>query len=123
MEYGHHLFWCMMMMTMAAVVVAAAAGAVAVAAAATTTMTTILDVNFYLVGGSLEMLHFSSICLTKPIHGHCDMFISNKLVFCKDRNLWKIDTQNLIPNLGELCLMVLTFVNHYINLLIDGMGD
>ena len=43
------------------------------------------------------MLHFFNV-----INGHYDIDISNKLIFCKDRNtgynLRKNDTQDLVPN-------------------------
>ena len=39
------------------------------------------------------------------IHGHYDIDISNKLIFCKDRNkgynLMKTDTQDLVPNFSR----------------------
>ena len=46
------------------------------------------------------MLHFF-----KVINGHYDIGISNKLIFCKDRNtgynLRKNDTQDLVPNFSR----------------------
>ena len=46
------------------------------------------------------MLHFFNV-----INGHYDIDISNKLIFCKDRNtgynLRKNDTQDLVPNFSR----------------------
>ena len=46
------------------------------------------------------MLHFFNV-----INGHYDIDISNKLIFCKDRNtgynLGKNDTQDLFPNFSR----------------------
>ena len=46
------------------------------------------------------MLHFFNV-----INGHYDIDISNKLIFCKDRNtgynLRKSDSQDVIPNFSR----------------------
>ena len=46
------------------------------------------------------MLHFFNV-----INGHYDIDISNKLIFCKDRNtgynLRKSDSQDLVPNFSR----------------------
>ena len=55
------------------------------------------------------MLHFFNV-----INGHYDIDISNKLIFCKDRNtgynLRKNDTQDLVPNLVELMVLNIVFL-------------
>ena len=48
------------------------------------------------------------------INGHYDIDISNKLIFCKDRNtgynLRKNDTQDLVPNFVELVVLNIVFL-------------
>ena len=48
------------------------------------------------------------------INGHYDIDISNKLIFCKDRNtgynLRKNDTQELVPNFVELVVLNIVFL-------------
>ena len=55
------------------------------------------------------MLHFFNV-----INGHYDIDISNKLIFCKDRNtgynLRKNDTQDLVPNFVELVVLNIVFL-------------
>ena len=56
------------------------------------------------------MLHF----FFNVINGHYDIDISNKLIFCKDRNtgynLKKNDTQDLVPNFVELVVLNIVFL-------------
>ena len=55
------------------------------------------------------MLHLFNV-----INGHYDIDISNKLIFCKDRNtgynLRKNDTQDLVPNFVELVVLNIVFL-------------
>ena len=54
------------------------------------------------------MLHFFNV-----INGHYDIDISNKLIFCKDRNtgynLRKNDTQDIFQILVELMVLNIVF--------------
>ena len=58
------------------------------------------------------MLHF--FFFFNVINGHYDIDISNKLIFCKNRNtgykLRKNDTQDLVPNLVELMVLNIVFL-------------
>ena len=68
----------------------------------------------------LKMLSLSNRRLTRDvtffnvINGHYDIDISNKLIFCKDRNtgynLRKNDTQDLVPNFVELVVLNIVFL-------------
>ena len=59
-------------------------------------------------GGKNSAHYFGKISITfflNVINGHYDIGISNKLIFCKDRNtgynLRKNDTQDLVPNFSR----------------------
>ena len=60
------------------------------------------------------MLHFFNV-----INGHYDIEISNKLIFCKDRNtgynLSKNDTQDLVPNFSRTGGLKYSFFNSIVN--------
>ena len=53
------------------------------------------------------------------INGHYDIDISNKLIFCKDRNtgynLRKNDTQDLVPNFSRTDGFKYSFFNRIVN--------
>ena len=61
------------------------------------------------------MLHF----LFNVINGHYDIDISNKLIFCKDRNTGynsrKNDTQDLVPNFSRTDGFKYSFFNRIVN--------
>ena len=60
------------------------------------------------------MLHFLNV-----INGHYDIDISNKLIFCKDRNtcynLRKNDTQDLVPNCSRTDGFKYSFFNRVVD--------
>ena len=60
------------------------------------------------------MLHFFNV-----INGHYDIDISNKLIFCKDRNtgynLRKNDTQDLVPNFSTTDGFKYSFFNRVVD--------
>ena len=60
------------------------------------------------------MLHFFNV-----INGHYDIDISNKLIFCNDRNtdynLRKNDTQDLVPNFSRNDGFKYGFFNRTVN--------
>ena len=60
------------------------------------------------------MLHFFNV-----INGHYDIDISNKLIFCKDRNtgynLRKNDTQDLVPNFSRTDGFKYSFFNRAVD--------
>ena len=61
------------------------------------------------------MLHF----FLNVINGHYDINISNKLIFCKDRNTGynqrKNDTQVLVPNFSRTDGLKYSFFNRIVN--------
>ena len=73
-------------------------------------MTRFANFCHYPVGGSLEMLHF----FFNVINGHYDIDISNKLIFCKDRNtgykLRKMTHRTLFQILVELMVLNIVFL-------------
>ena len=60
------------------------------------------------------MLHFFNI-----INGHYDIDVSNKLIFCKDRNtgynLRENDTQDLVPNFSRNDGLKYSFFNRVVD--------